>query len=167
MKRAIYFVLTVAALFLATSLVLGAENGPTIAQIHADSNAQSFWDFLWAMRKSIEVQILEEGVMVIPVAMLCSYWAKWGFKVIDRNVGLLDYFWRQDPQRTVGAFISAFSIIAGGAFTGAFSTDANLFVGWYNVLYATFLAGLGSDGMINKAARSAWTEEMRTARKGN
>ena len=156
------------SLFLFWPAVLLAQGpeGPkqTIQQIKSANKPVSFTDWFSTFGQSIEGQILLWTWAILIGAMVMSYVTKWAFKVIDKRCGPVDYFFRQDPQRTFGAFIGAYGVIAGGAFTGAFSNDAGEFVGWFNVVYTTLMAGMASDGAINKASRAAWSEEERKIR---
>ena len=146
-------------------------NAQTIQQLKGGVGNQpdSLWHFISQLPYSMEAQIFY-GVLLFGIfGLLGSYIVKWSSKQVDGSI--IDYFFRTRSRATVATLCTYVGLMAAGISTGVFFTDVKIadgstvtmFVGWYNVLWASLTTAFGADMGINKGKQREWTPEERAA----
>ncbi len=135
-------------------------NAPTIAQAKLESS-ESLWQFLIALPTTMEAQLMY-ALVIGGIAGMGAHYVR-GRASGNIAGGPLDYFFRDNVWRSVGAM----GAVVGELFTevglGLFTTDAGAFVGWGVVLLSGIKTGYLGDSLVNKGTRQEWTEKKREA----
>lgn len=130
---------------------------PTIAQLKVD-RPESFWHWFSALPESFEAELLIALLVAGLIGALVSWAIRWS---TGEAHGLFHYAFKVSAKRTVAAVLAFLSIIFSEIALEIFITDSGEFVGWMNVMVNGFMAGSGSDAMINKGKRLEWSQQKR------
>jgi hypothetical protein len=132
--------------------------GETIAQVHASS---TLWEFLLRLPTTMEAQIWYALVLGGVLGMIGHYVRQRSASQIEGNP--IDYFFRENAWRSIGAAVAMAIELFGEVGTGLFTTEAGQFVGWGIVILSGLKTGYLGDSVINKGKRPEWTERKREA----
>lgn len=130
---------------------------PTIAQLR-EIRPEGLWHWLASLPDTFEAELLMGLLLAGFVGAMISWLIKWS---VGEAGGLIDYCFRSSFKRTVGAVMTFLSLIVGFIVSDMFRTEGGDFVGWMNVMVNGFMAGSGSDAIINKGKRVEWTNDKR------
>jgi hypothetical protein len=120
---------------------------------------QSLLDFLLALPATLDAQIFY-GLMLGGFVGMIGHYIR---ARASNNVGgnPIDYFFRQNPWRSLAALAAVAIELFGEVGSGMFFTPHGTFVGWAIVLLSGLKTGYVGDSAINKSDRPTWTEEHR------
>jgi hypothetical protein len=129
----------------------------TIQQIRGNE-PESLWHFLSQLPSSFEAELLLGLLIAGFIGAMISWLIKWSS---GEAHGLIDYCFKNSIKRTVAAVMAFLGLVAGFIVSDMFTTASGEFVGWMNVMVNGFMAGSGSDAIINKGKRTEWSAEKR------
>lgn len=132
----------------------------TIAQAKLETS-ESLWHFLLALPTTMEAQLMYALLIGGAVGMLGHYIR--GRSSGDIAGSILDYFFRDNVWRSIGAMASVASELFVEVGSGLFTTAEGTFVGWGLVLLSGLKTGYLGDSLVNKGTRQEWTEKKRVA----
>lgn len=130
---------------------------PTLAQL-SETRPEGLWHWLASLPQSFEAEILCGLLLSGFLGALVSWLVKW---TNGEASGLLDYCFKNSAKRTAASVLAFLGVIAGFIALEIFTTASGEFVGWMNVMVNGFMAGSGSDAMINKGKRLVWDQQTR------
>lgn len=152
-----------AAFLFAIAPLADALEAQKIAEIKAGGN-ESLWEFLARLPGSFEAQIFYAVGIFGAVGMFMNYIQRWLKKEIAGN--LWHYLFDCNIRGTLLSFSTTIGVGIGAITGGVFETASGEFVGWFNVMWVSLTNGFMWDVALNKSERAVWTEEQRSAKKG-
>ena len=132
-----------------------------IAQVTAPAANDSLWNYLAQLPTTHDAQVYYALLLGGLVGMIGHYVRARSSGNIEGNP--IDYFFRQNLWRSIGALAAVAIELFGEVGSGMFTTDAGIFVGWGIVLLSGLKTGYVGDSVINKSDRPEWTPEKRAA----
>jgi hypothetical protein len=135
-------------------------NAQTIAQAK-DAAPESLWHFLAALPATMEAQIWYALLIGGAIGMVGHYIKGRSSGEIAGNP--LDYFFRDNLWRSIGAAVAVASELFTEIGLGLFTSDAGVFVGWGIVMLSGLKTGYLGDSVVNKSTRPVWSAEKRAA----
>lgn len=139
---------------------MNIQDAQTIAQAKI-AEPESLWHFLLALPSTFEAQLWYALLLGGVLGMLGHYIN--GRRSGDIAGSPIDYFFRDNVWRSVGAVSAMAAELFAEIGTGLFTTEAGLFVGWGLVIVSGIKSGYVGDSLINKGKRVEWTTEKREA----
>lgn len=136
------------------------QQAQTIAEAKA-AMPESLWHFLAALPATMEAQIWYALLIGGAVGMIGHYIR--GRSAGDISGSPLDYFFRDNLWRSIGAAGAMAGELFAEIGTGLFTSDAGVFVGWGIVLLSGLKTGYAADSLVNKGRRVAWSDDKRDA----
>jgi len=134
----------------------------TVAELKvATPPGNDLWSFLMQLPTTHEAQVWYALLLGGIVGMIGHYIRGRAANNIGGNP--IDYFFRDNVWRSIGAMVAVASELFGEVGSGLFTTDAGAFVGWGLVLLSGLKTGYLGDSLVNKATRPEWPPEKREA----
>ena len=135
---------------------------PTVTELKAATPpGDSLWQFLIQLPSTHEAQIWYALLIGGLIGMIGHYIRGRSSNNIQGNP--IDYFFRDNLWRSIGAATAVAVELFGEVGSGMFTTDTGAFVGWGIVLLSGLKTGYVGDSLINKSDRAEWTPEQRAA----
>ncbi len=135
------------------------NNVQTIAQ--AKAATPDLWHFLGALPFTQDAEIWYALCIGGFIGMVGHYIR--GRASGDISGNPIDYFFRDNFWRSIGAAGAMASELFVEVSSSVFTTDAGIFVGWGIVLLSGLKSGYLGDSVINKGKRIEWTDQKREA----
>ena len=136
------------------------QQAQTIAEAKA-ATPESLLHFLMQLPMTFEAQLWYALMLGGVLGMIGHYIRGRSSGNIAGNP--IDYFFRDNLWRSIGAASAMAAELFAEIGTGLFTSEAGLFVGWGIVLLSGLKTGYAADSLINRGSRIQWSDEKREA----
>ena len=140
---------------------MNIADAPTIAQAKAITAPEPAWHFLAALPSTMEAQLMYMLLLGGVIGMIGHYIR--GRSSGDISGSPIDYFFRDNLWRSIGAAMAMATELAAEIGSGLFTTEAGVFVGWGIVLLSGLKTGYAADSILNRGSRVQWPDDKREA----